>query len=175
MSADYNIYVFPYEKGGDSRALLREAAARETGLSPGAFAVETGPWGKPFFPNRPALHFSVTHSGGWWLCAFGSAPVGLDLQDHRPAPREKLARRYFHPDEVSFLEARGFEGFFDIWAAKESYVKYTGQGLYTPLDSFSVVQGDGFAVCGAQLRPLDFCPAHSLCLCTEDPGRIALS
>ncbi len=65
----------------------------------------------------------------------------MDLQIRYEGDSEKLARRFFHPSEIAWLEAHGFEEFSRIWAYKESYVKYTGVGLREGLDYFSVTDG----------------------------------
>ena len=109
MEADctpVTIFRHPFWEGGDgSHTLLVQAAQRYSGLAPGAFGeLRTGPWGKPFFPQGPGLHFSLTHSGEWWLCAFSDRPLGLDLQIHRSyADPARLARRFFHPREDAWL------------------------------------------------------------------------
>ena len=71
----------------------------------------------------------------------GSCRVGLDLQKEYEKNGEKLARRFFHPQEIAWMEAHGFGHFSRIWTYKESYVKYTGTGLSSGLDYFSVIQG----------------------------------
>ena len=53
----------------DARALLERALAdRGVQQMP---AVERAPGGKPYFPDRPELCFSLSHSGPWALCALG--------------------------------------------------------------------------------------------------------
>ena len=41
----------------------------------------------------------------------------------------KLAYRFFHRKEAEFVEWDICNRFFVVWTAKESYVKYTGQGI----------------------------------------------
>ena len=116
--------------------------------------VIRGEKGKPYFdsevvgqndqqPRWSDIHFSLSHSGDYSACAFHTKPVGLDLQVHRECRREAIARRFFHPAEYAWLEKTGFEAFFQVWAAKESYVKYTGSGIAGGLDTFSVVDENG--------------------------------
>lgn len=157
--------------GEESGALLLRALRR---YAPGV----------PFSPTRTAagrpvpgggVHASITHSGAFWLCALARQPVGVDLQIHRARRPAALSRRYFHPEEDAFLRRQGGRDFFTVWAAKESYVKWTGRGLGQGLATFSTVEGG--AICGrrlgVQLRPLPFAPGYSLCLCARRVGAVA--
>ena len=73
----------------DAWALL-ERALTDRGLEQMP-AVERAPGGKPYFPDRPELCFSLSHSGPWALCALGDGPVGADVETVRPR-REALLR-----------------------------------------------------------------------------------
>lgn len=65
----------------DAWALL-ERALTDRGLEQMP-AVERAPGGKPYFPDRPGLCFSLSHSGPWALCALGDGPVGADVETVR--------------------------------------------------------------------------------------------
>lgn len=110
--------------------------------------------GKPYFAAAPGLHFSLSHSGDYAACAFYEQPVGLDLQVHSRCDKAAIARRFFHPGEYAYLEAENFESFFAVWAAKESYVKYTGTGIAGGLNRFSVVDGNGLR---SKMADVEFC------------------
>lgn len=105
-----------------------------------------GAKGKPFFSDS-GFHFSLSHSGDAVMCAaLDTAPVGCDVEMIRDVGGEKIAGRFFRDDEKAFIEAaESAEGrnrrFFRIWTMKESCIKATGDGLSTPLDSFSVLPG----------------------------------
>ena len=175
FSQDVTVFCHPYtECSHQSHTLLYRAAALYSGLSQAQLGpLETAARGKPFFPEHPHLHFSISHSGDWWLCGFSSCPLGLDLQIHRThVSPDKLSRRFFHPLEDGFLERNHHVQFFDLWCAKESWVKYTGHGFYDTPESFSVVSPDGRFPCmdDAALCLIPFRPEYSLCLCTNRPG-----
>lgn len=177
---DVTIYHTRLQKeGASSRALLLLAAQRYSGLSPQQLGpVETNPWGKPFFPLHPRLQFSITHSGEWWMCAFSAHPIGLDLQLHRThTPPERLSLRFFHPLEHTYLLQDSHRGFFDVWCAKESFVKYTGHGFYDAPETFSVVSESGVfpSASGVQFRLIPFVPGYSLCLCAQSFQEIELT
>jgi 4'-phosphopantetheinyl transferase len=86
------------------------------------------------------------------VIAYGESPVGVDVERIRmDSGKENIARRYFTPEEQEYLfsagEAEKAERFFEIWTAKESYLKYLGTGLRRSLNSFSVVpDGTGLGV-----------------------------
>lgn len=107
------------------------------------FEIETGPYGKPAVKNEPGFHYNLSHSGHWVVLAYGDRPVGVDVEriqwDDR---KEKLVRRCFTAGELDYVFGGGqqktAERFFEIWTAKEAYLKYLGTGLQKPLDSFNV-------------------------------------
>ncbi|MCD8150078.1 MAG: 4'-phosphopantetheinyl transferase superfamily protein [Clostridiales bacterium] len=139
------IYVYPWdgEKEIPSHELLRRAVGRYLGREIRDCTVcRKEEHDKPYIEELLDVHFSISHSGGYWACAVCDAEVGLDLQEVRTAREEKVARRFFHPAEIAWLEEHGFDEFSRLWAYKESYVKYTGAGLRDGLDYFSVVDGD---------------------------------
>ena len=171
------LFRAPFAEGDPrSHELLYRAAGRCSGRSPQQLGpLETGRWGKPAFSRCPGLHFSLSHSGSWWVCAFSSRPVGLDLQFHRSfSPPGTLSRRFFHPLEDGFLSGQGYRDFFDLWSAKESYVKFTGQGFHLDPSEFSVVSPKGIfpRYPGVHLRLLPADPGYSLCLCTACPAKV---
>lgn len=173
------IFRRPFQEGGaGSRALLRRAACRWSGLTDDALGpVDQGPWGKPFFPQVPGLYCSVTHSGEWWMCALASQPVGLDLQQHRSyVPPAALSARFFHPWEHSFLSREDYRSFYRVWSAKESFVKYLGRGFFLDPQSFSVVSREGVfpGMEGVRIQELPFCAGYSLFLCAQTSMQICL-
>jgi phosphopantetheinyl transferase len=174
---DYTVYIAPFTQRKDSHTLLELAAHCHAGLAGDELELAIEQRGKPYFPRAPHVHFSLTHSGAYWMCAFGRRPVGLDLQKHESCSRERLSRRFFHTAEDDFLRGCGYDAFFSVWSAKESYLKYTGQGMPGGLSAFSVVADGAIAdrTMGAQLRFLPFLPDYSLCLCAESIGRVFLT
>ncbi|NLL92419.1 MAG: 4'-phosphopantetheinyl transferase superfamily protein [Ruminococcaceae bacterium] len=125
--------------------------------------------GKPFFSERDDLFFSLSHSGDYVGVAFSRNKVGFDIQVHRKHNYIRIAKRFFSPSEYSFVKQKGELAFFDIWSAKESYVKYIGQGLSFGLDSFSVISDGRFKknVDGVFLTRLDFLKNYSVFLSSE--------
>ncbi len=118
--------------------------------------------GKPYFVNQPDLFFSISHSGPFWACAMAGIPVGLDLQKHSIRGQEsreeaaarysRMAARFFHPAEAAYVQdpvsKDCFRRFFRIWTARESYVKYTGQGIDKKFGQLCVIPETGLPSAG---------------------------
>lgn len=170
---DVTIYSAPLPEGPEAshRLLRRAAALAAPQLTDCTLARQAQ--GKPWFPAAPELHFSISHSGGRWVCAFADAPVGLDLQAHRPCRALALSRRFFAPEEAEWLRSRGESAFFDLWCAKESYLKFTGEGL-SGLEAVCTVSPEGGfpSVPGVNLQLLPLFAGYSACLCTASPAEI---
>ncbi|MDO5141510.1 MAG: 4'-phosphopantetheinyl transferase superfamily protein [Eubacteriales bacterium] len=133
----------------------RRGAAREQGFAASLlleYAVKQHfPWvvhplvlsiaegGKPYLVSEPGIHFSLSHSSDWAVCAVSDHPVGVDIERCAPGRRD-VATRFFHREEVRYLNtllpsARD-DAFYKLWTLKESFVKSTGRGLDLPLRSF---------------------------------------
>ena len=103
-------------------------------------SYHVGEHGKPELPKKYGLHFNLSHSGEYAVCAISDHNIGTDIQIHQ-GERESLAKRFFHPEELEVLNkaADPVRCFYDLWCLKESYIKYTGRGLGAGLNRFSVV------------------------------------
>lgn len=132
------------------RAALRLILAGHLGADPAALRFVSGPWGKPALANEVSnLRFNLSHSDGRMLCALvAGREVGIDIERMRDdVDLDALARRFFAPREAAALEALPpalrRDGFYAGWTRKEAFIKATGRGLSTPLDSFAVTLGPG--------------------------------
>lgn len=163
-----------------SSLLLAEGLA-EKGHSLSALKVEKGPYGKPFFPACKQFHFSISHSNFYAVCAVGTKPLGIDIERAESSRRDsmKLAERFFHPQE--FLQLRESENrdrdFFRLWTLKESYIKFTGDGMHRPLHSFCVTLGDPSHMEGEpalRFSEWDFLPGYRIAMCTAESGPVEI-
>jgi len=103
------------------RALLRRAVFEMYGIS--LPNIEKTALGKPFFPTRPDIHFSLSHAKTCVLCAVGASPVGADVETVRPL-RSGVAEKLCSPEELEDF------GFFELWVMRESYYKlFGGSGI----------------------------------------------
>lgn len=93
--------------------------------------------GKPYFKEYP-FYFNLSHSGDYVVCAISEKEIGIDIQEHRSGNMERIAKRYFSSREIQTLEKcsshERTQLFFDMWAKKEAYGKYTGGGIAESLE-----------------------------------------
>jgi 4'-phosphopantetheinyl transferase len=126
------------------RARLRSLLGAHLGLDPRALVFVQNAFGKPRLADRPSVHFSLSHSGDRAVLAVSEQrEIGIDIECVRPLDHLDLAQRYFHPNEVSAIEAVKAAdeqrlAFYRIWTLKEAVVKAIGKGLSIPLDTFDV-------------------------------------
>ena len=78
--------------------------------------------GKPFFPDRPEVHFSLSHAKTHVLCALSDCPVGADIESPRLIS-ERAIQYFCSPNELTLFDP------LDLWVLKESYIKLIGGTL----------------------------------------------
>jgi 4'-phosphopantetheinyl transferase len=128
-----------------SRGMLRLLLGRYLAVEPARLQFAYGARGKPQLasPESP-LRFNLAHSGMLAAYAFAvGCEVGIDVERMRPLDdAEDLVRRFFSPAErdewLDLDPSRRNEAFYHCWTSKEAYIKASGDGLSTPLDSFRV-------------------------------------
>ena len=84
--------------------------------------IKRTPNGKPYFPDCPDVHFSLSHSKTHVLCALSDHMVGADIESPRDISGRVLSF-YSTPEESSQFEP------LDLWVLKESYIKLFGWTL----------------------------------------------
>ncbi len=98
-------------------------------------------YGKPYFSDIADLYFNISHSANYLVYALSDTEVGVDIQEMGRL-RMNVANRFFHPLEQKVLAElkndEQLEKFFGYWAVKESFIKYTGEGLSRSLSSFYI-------------------------------------
>ena len=140
-----------FNRGADTqRSLLGELLARfliaeRTKISCKEIVFATGPNGKPELQGSTDVHFNISHSGEWVVCALAPFPIGIDVERLRPV-NPGLAERFFTPFEFASLQALQPDErtvkFIELWTLKESFLKAIGRGLTRNLNSFSVEPHD---------------------------------
>src|SRR5437016_4712907 len=129
-----------------ARGVLRDLLGRYLQTEPSRIGFVYNAFGKPDlspeFGNR--LKFNLSHAAGLALIAIATASnVGVDLEYIRAqSAYADIARHFFSAAEVDSLLALPSHlyagAFFSCWTKKEAYLKACGEGLATPLNSFSV-------------------------------------
>jgi phosphopantetheinyl transferase len=126
-----------------------------------------GKYQKPYFIGAfSQLFFSLSHSGGYVLCAVSDREIGADIQRFEAKDWKDLGNRFFLDTERRAWKAlpadRQEAFFYRLWARKEAYGKLTGEGLGGALktdvweerpelcwEEYFGLPGYGVAVCGA--------------------------
>ena len=86
--------------------------------------------GKPYFPDRPDVFFSLSHTDTHVMCAIGEDQVGCDIQTVRQvSDRTKTF--------VCGREDIELDRFYMAWTARECVVKYRDiiRWKFPPIDS----------------------------------------
>jgi 4'-phosphopantetheinyl transferase len=98
-------------------------------------------YGKPFLVGNPSLHYNISHSGEWVVCAIDDLPIGVDVEKIQTIDLG-ISNRFFSSMECKDLFDKASNQqlayFYDLWTLKESYVKAEGKGLSIPLNSFTI-------------------------------------
>lgn len=122
----------------DAYRLLAELLWDEAGVAPLPEMSRTAK-GKPYFPQYPDLHFSLSHSGELSLCALSEKEVGCDIELVHPR-KEGFPAYTLSGGELDWFESRGsrWEDFYTLWTLKEARSKCTGEGLVPPVRDIAV-------------------------------------
>lgn len=125
-----------------SRGILRRVLSLYTDIPAQEIQFSYGKRGKPFIENHE-LQFNVTHSDDLAVFAITKEnAIGVDIEKVETNFEESVAKRFFSATENEYLQrlpdAEKIIAFYQIWAKKEALIKALGEGLYAPLDTFSV-------------------------------------
>lgn len=124
--------------------LARHAISEWCKILPEEIVFDKDELGKPFAKNLP-VEFNISHSGALVVCAVDSTPVGIDVEQIRSIDW-KLAKFVCTEEELVYMRGENLAAqkldvlptqdmlrrFFEIWTAKEAYVKCTGTGIVNP-------------------------------------------
>ena len=167
--APYAVLLPPYRQEKiarlrfDSDKLLSLAAGLLIRYAAGDRPIALNEYGKPYVKDGSAF-FSVSHSGTCAAIAVDTAEVGLDVEKLTDRDYLKTARRFYHPNELRFVEescdpARAFTR---IWTRKEAYLKQLGVGIATDLSAFDTASGE----LGERIHSFDLV-GYVLSVCTD--------
>jgi len=92
-----------------------------------------GEYGKPYVVECENVHFNISHSGNFVVCAVYNKPIGIDVQRMDDVDFDSIAKRAFTENEqvvyFSTPEEERKKQFYKTWTAKESYIKCLGTGI----------------------------------------------
>lgn len=115
--------------------------------------------GKPYLINHPDIHFNISHSEHVVACVVADEPVGLDVQFCNVKNIQKLAKKVLSIEEMEQWKKSecSEEVFLEFWTKKESYLKFTGEGIRSDLRTTTYD--------GAVFKKIDLCPGYIGMLC----------
>jgi 4'-phosphopantetheinyl transferase len=151
--AQVHLWLRQRDAVADSGAFARGVLSRYADIAPADWRFSEGEHGRPEAVDAPLpLSFNISHSGDWIACAVSAGdPVGVDIEKTGTGRDVmRLARRFFHADEIADLERLEDEAelrqrFYDYWTLKEAAVKARGLPLAPALNtvSFKLEKADG--------------------------------
>jgi len=99
-------------------------------------SIHYGSNGKPYADN---IFFNVAHSGKFAFGVSSDKEVGCDVEIIKNEHLD-IAKRFFTESEYNYIfnSENSSNTFYKLWSIKESYIKLSGEGLRTPLNSFEI-------------------------------------
>ena len=129
-----------YRRQEDKLRCVAAEAILKVALGTEEYQIEKNNFGKPYIKNCEGFFYNLSHSGRYVVIAWGESEVGVDIQEYREnVDFPALSKRFFTSEEQTYI-GEDLRRFYEIWTKKESYVKYTGEGLERGLGSFCVLE-----------------------------------
>lgn len=94
--------------------------------------------GKGRIENRDNLFFNISHSKDYVVLALSDEEVGIDIQEIKPL-KANVPKRFFTDLDNEYIdksEEGKIERFTQVWSAKESFAKLTGNGIGEGFSTF---------------------------------------
>ncbi len=90
-------------------------------------------------PRIDGLDFNISHAGDYVIMAVSDSSVGCDIERLRDR-KSAIAKRFYSESEKEWMEGEKdrLVAFYRIWTARESYVKYTGEGISLDFQRYDV-------------------------------------
>lgn len=128
-----------------AHALLRASLSGYTDVKPADWQFQTNPFNKPFIApplNTLGLHFNLSHTNGLVALALTRVgPVGIDVEStsreqniSEIAPDILTSNEYL--DLIQQAKTDQHTRLLKYWTLKEAFVKATGLGLTSGLQTF---------------------------------------
>ena len=121
--------------------LIQKYASRLYNMGRNEYEIQTTEYGKPYIPELPEYHFSISHAGLYAAIGVSEASIGIDVETISPIDLN-VAKRFFTGEEYAYvmepevIQERWIR-FYRIWTLKECYVKAMGWGMYRSFSSFA--------------------------------------
>ena len=110
--------------------LLKYVLKKQFSIPMSNLNIQLGEFGKPYLPDYPDVHFNISHSGDFVVCAVSQSPVGIDIQTIL-TDKERIARRVLSSEKLQEIEESTEPDllFTKYWAEKEALLKLVGCGF----------------------------------------------
>lgn len=126
------------------KVLTRLLLSRYLDLENTKIEICHGKYGKPYLKQiekESAIQFNVSHSGSVVVLAFVNFNnIGIDVEQIDPFfEYEDIVRSFFSKEEIEYVQRKkSSEAFYQLWTAKEAYLKAIGKGLIEEMPSFLI-------------------------------------
>lgn len=121
--------------------ICRKAVSEFCGIPANKIEFAVSEHGKPYAKGLD-VHFSISHSGDYAVCAVSDKEIGADIEKIRNINPE-ASKRFACENEKIYINSHA-DGFFEIWTLKEAYFKCIGTGLNADIKtvSFEISESD---------------------------------
>ena len=160
--------------------LLLKKALTDQGKDLNDLTYEYNDYGKPKLKDIGDFCFNISHSGDYVILAVSDKEIGCDIEKIRNRDL-KIAKRFFADKEYEDLlkiedEEERRKMFYLYWVLKESFIKFSGQGLSKPLDSFWINISEDKKISvydrsddiNIYPKHFDIIPGYSIAVCSYD-------
>ena len=116
------------------QALLAYLLKKKEGIDYSRCRIVYGAFGKPMIAEQE-IHYNISHSGVWVVCALGHENVGIDIELVHPLKKNSANLFLSLQEKAALHDVKEAENaIYRLWVLKESYCKYTGKGLHLPMN-----------------------------------------
>ncbi|SHI99269.1 4'-phosphopantetheinyl transferase [Clostridium cavendishii DSM 21758] len=126
--------------------LIRTKVIKDFNVKNESISFNKNIYGKPYLEKFKNFYFNISHSGNYVAIAINNQEVGIDIEEIKDIEYFDIAKNFFTNEEFNYIsipnKKKSLERFYEIWTLKESYIKFKGQGLSIPLDSFRIIDND---------------------------------
>lgn len=131
--------------------------------------------GKPVLAEMQGVYFNASHAGDYVVVAVADCEIGIDVECRRKVHGSSVRKCCTGKEQEWLKEQEDRDmAFLRLWTMKESYLKWTGEGLRIPLADIETAVSEGTAgqiFREGGLQPVKLweyreLPDSHLCVCT---------
>lgn len=128
--------------------LLRKVLVENFQINNNSIIFEKNQYGKPKITGREDVHFNISHSGNYVVCAVDYDEIGIDVEEIGNSDISGIVTSFFGDKEKEYILGKENETdrFYEIWTLKESFVKCIGKGLSMPFNKFNICVSNNIKV-----------------------------